>query len=202
MALYISNFGFRIRYFRIRRLRLTVGVFAIAAGCAQLNDPFKDSGYYTNSEMTTPSTEAYLASGEAPPPGAQRDWEAKAVYYEKGTVTHWPLWFEDPFEEKGNDVTDPSDRDAPDNRFAWNAVDYLHIAYGPGRFLLNLGGLPISAVIQPPGCPMASDGRLSQGFLGYDHDARYARHGDEPPDFNDLWRTSRMPRQQSQAAAP
>ncbi len=157
--------------------------------CVQLNDPFRDAAAYSRPEMTTPSAEVYLAAERQSPPMAIRGWHASDVFHENGTVTHWPLWFEDPFEVKGNDLTDALDRDAPDNRFAWNAADYLHVGYGPGRFLLNLGALPVSAVAQHPGRLMASDGRLSKGLFFYDHDTRYSRPTDEPPDYNDLSRT-------------
>jgi hypothetical protein len=46
-------------------------------------------------------------------------------------VPHWPLWWEDPFEDKGNNYKPVADRDAPDTEFAMNWVDYFHIAYGP-----------------------------------------------------------------------
>lgn len=159
------------------------------AACAQLNNPFKDSAAYSRDEMATPSTTEYAQTRHGQAPMMRRSWTGSDVYYENGTVTHWPIWFEDPFQEKGNDVTDPADRDAPDNRFAWNAADYLHIVYGPSRYLLNLFGLPFSAVLQPPGWVMASDGRISKGLVWYDHDSTYAKPTDEPPDYNDLSRT-------------
>lgn len=159
-----------------------------AGGCNQLNNPFKDSTAYAQADMTTPSADVYLAK---PPTTtlAQRNLPASDVYYESGLVTHWPLWFEDPFEYKGNDRTNPVDRDAPDNVFAWNAVDYFDIAYGPSRMILNAFGLTVSVFPEPPGKVMESNGRIQKWFGQYDYDNGYARPGDEPPDYNDLNRT-------------
>lgn len=168
---------------------VTTALFIVAAaGCNQLNNPFKDSTAYAQADMTTPSADIYLAQ----PQGrtlAQRNLPASDVYYESGLVTHWPLWFEDPFEYKGNDRTNPVDRDAPDNVFAWNAVDYFDIAYGPSRMILNAFGLAVSVFPEPPGKVMESNGRIQRWFGQYDYDNGYAKPGDEPPDYNDLNRT-------------
>ncbi len=167
---------------------LVAAVLMAGTGCNQLNNPFKDSTAYAQADMTTPSADVYLAQ----PQGrtlAQRNLPASDVYYESGLVTHWPLWFEDPFEYKGNDRTNPVDRDAPDNVFAWNAVDYFDIAYGPSRMILNAFGLTVSVFPEPPGMPMESNGRIQRWFGTYDYDNGYAKPGDEPPDYNDLNRT-------------
>jgi len=152
-----------------------------AAGCnkAHLNDPFVDHGALLRVDMTTPSAEGYRSQtpGE---PHANRAWDESTAWQRSGDVTHWPIWWEDPFIDKGNDPTGPDDRDAADQTFAVACVDLLAIPYGWGRFVLNSVAWPVSAVVTPPGTLMASDGRLSRGCLGYDHDA--ARAGDAPPD--------------------
>jgi hypothetical protein len=171
--------------------RAVLAAIALAAGaCNQLNDPFKDSTAYTRRDLTTPSADLVRSEDRVHPPLAQRESIPSTVYYESGLVTHWPLWFEDPFEYKGNGITNPSDRDAPDNDFAWNAADFLHIAYGPSRLALNFAAFPVSGVVEPAGMPMASNGRL-QRWIGdlYDYDNMYAKRWDEPPDYNDLHRT-------------
>lgn len=173
-------------------IRNAVGVMllgaAFAAGCAnQLNNPFKDSGAASRAEETTPSATYYTSRDDgARPPPLRREGRGTTAYYESGTVTHWPVWFEDPFEDKGNDRTDPADRDAPDNRFALNGADVLAGFYSPLRFAVNGFGLPFSAIVQPPGWLMASDGKLSRQALGYDHDSNYAILATEPPDTNNL----------------
>jgi hypothetical protein len=179
------------------RLRFRTGGFcsillavAAAGGCAHLNNPWVDSGAAIDQEMTTPSTEGYLsragqAGAEAQP---QRDWPQSRVSCENGAVSHWPLWFEDPFEDKGNSFKPKTDRDAPDREFAWNWVDYLHIPYSPGRMIfVNTVGLPISAVVTPPGTLMESDGHIEKGLVWYDHDAKRSDSAiREPPDVNIL----------------
>ncbi|RIK68079.1 MAG: hypothetical protein DCC65_04425 [Planctomycetota bacterium] len=161
---------------------------ALGSGCAQLNDPWKDSSAAIDADMTTPSTNAYESKpGTSANP--RRTWESSNVTYANGVVTHWPLWWEDPFEDKGNRDKPPADgnESAPDNVFAWNWVDYLHMPYGPARYFLNTVGFPVSAVVTPPGTLMESDGKISKQFLGYDHDAQRSDSAlREPPDVDIL----------------
>ncbi len=134
------------------RVRLVaVGAFAVVlSGCVQPNDPFKDSSAAIDVDMTTTSAEGY--TGKAEFPGTlHRTWAPAAVRYENGAVTHWPLGFEDPFETKGNSFVSSEDRDAPDNVFAWNSLDFFHLAYGPGRMFINMLAMPATLVHTPPG---------------------------------------------------
>lgn len=142
-----------------------------ASGCAHLNNPYEDSSAVIDDDMKTTSSEAYRGKTEFGRP-LRRTWEPSQVVFANGAVTHWPLYFEDPFEDKGQRVEPVADRDAPDNAFARTWVDYLHIPYGPGRALLNVAGFPVSMVMTPPGKLMESDGRISKNILDYDHDAR------------------------------
>jgi len=163
-------------------------VLLVVAGCAHVNNPWVDSGAAINSEMTTASTEGYRAGAGAAGPlhQSQRQWSRSEVRQENGAVSHWPLWFEDPFEDKGNAYKAPADRDAPDVEFAWNGLDYLHIPYGPGRMIfVNTAAWPISAAVTPPGTLMESDGHVDKGLVWYDHDAKRADSAvREPPDVN------------------
>jgi len=155
-------------------------------GCAQVNNPWKDSSVAINQDMTTPSADAYSKDRAEFAAETRRTWSPSNVEYHNGSVTHWPLWFEDPFEDRGNTdvpMTDPAkQRDLPDNVFAWNWVDYFDMAYGPARQVLNIVGWPVSAIVTPPGTLMESDGRISKGLLGWDHDAKRASPDREPPD--------------------
>jgi hypothetical protein len=164
---------------------LLASLVLVGAGCAHLNNPYKDSGALIETEMTTASTEGYQGRaefGQSP----RRNWAASQVRYENGAVSHWPLWFEDPFEDKGNAFRPVADRDAPDNEFARNWVDYLHIPYGPGRMIfLNAALWPASAIVTPPGTLMESNGRIDKGILWHDHDAKRSDSVTrEPPDVN------------------
>jgi len=80
-------------------------------------------------------------------------------------VAHYPLWWEDPFEDQGDN----------NDTFAWTWQDYLAMPYGLGRYLLNTMAWPVSAVCTPPCTSMVSDGRLDlkpNGELAHPHDAR------------------------------
>lgn len=171
----------------VRRVAVCVTVFAALGfvGCAHVNNPYKDSSAVIDDEMTTPSAEGYKGRTEFGQ-ATRRDIAASEVRYENGAVSHWPLWFEDPFEDKGNRYVAVADRDAPDNEFAWNWVDYFHIPYGPGRmFFVNTAGYPISAIVTPPGTLMESDGHIDKNLLNYDHDAKRSDSVNrEPPDVN------------------
>lgn len=159
------------------------------AGCAHLNNPWADSSAAIDGDLTTPSTEGYSGPSEFAV-SLRRTSEPCEVVYANGSVTHWPLWFEDPFEDKGNRDRPPAsgDENEPDNVFVVNWVDYLHMAYGPARLLpVNIALWPASAVVTPPGTLMESDGVLSKGLLGYDHDAQRADSVTrQPPDVDVL----------------
>ena len=174
-----------IRYCRIVAGVMSAGLL-VSAGCAHINNPYKDSGAAIDDEMTTASAEGSVGKAEFASV-MRRSWPAEKVYYENGAVSHWPLWFEDPFEDKGNGPTVEGDLDPIDNRFAWSWEDYLHIGYGPGRIFLNTVAWPISAVVTPPGTLMESDGRISKGLLWYDHDAKRSDSVTrEPPDVSPI----------------
>jgi len=132
--------------------------------------PFHDEFVVHPTVATTASAEGVHAA-KATPVLRQRDHAQKEISPNDGAVTHGPLYFEDPFEDKGSE----------DGKFAWTGEDYLQWWYWRGRFLLNAVALPVSAVVTPPWVVMVSDGRLSRQALGYDHDAeRWAKPLDEP----------------------
>ncbi len=133
-----------------------------------------------DAEMTTPSTVSYT-SEEKPGTPYRRTGAQGPVVYENGVVTHWPLWFEDPFENVGNDFNSP---DQADIRFAWNWMDYAHMmGYGPARFTIETVGWPIFAGFHPPGLLMESDARADRGPIWPVHDPHVAdRSRREPPD--------------------
>lgn len=166
---------------------VTAASFALVlSGCAQLNNPYKDSSAAIDSEMTTASAEGYQGKAEFPG-NLRRTWESSEVRHENGAVTHWPLGFEDPFETKGNNFAAAEDRDAPDKVFAWNALDYLHMVYGPGRMFVNILGFPATLVATPPGMVMESNGRIDKGPLGYDYDPKRSDLSmREPPDVSQI----------------
>lgn len=141
--------------------RAVMGTSVIfATGCHLMVNPFRDE-FAGQQAMTTASVEGARAA-ETTPTVRQREYALLELRPEEMGVTHGPLYFEDPFEDKGS----------VDGRFAWTGEDYLQMFYWRGRFLLNTVFFPVSAVVTPPWTVMESDGRLSRQALGYDHDAK------------------------------
>ena len=118
-------------------------------------NPWRDDAISVET-WSTPSADGILATGQTPVI-RKLDTPADPAPSVSGAVPHYPLWWEDPFEDKGDG----------NNTFAWTAADYVGMPYGLGRFLLNTMAWPVSAVVTPPGTPMVSD-----GVIGRDHDAR------------------------------
>ena len=152
--------------FPIRRLSppaclpvLLASAYLTMAGCTEMINPFGDDLPPTE-DVTTASVIA-AREVQATPTEPVREPEALLASAQDGTVAHWPLWFEDPFEDKGSE----------DGQFAWTYEDYVAFPYGLGRFLLNTMGFPVSVVVTPVWTVMGSDGVLSRQALGYDHDA-------------------------------
>ncbi len=148
-----------------------IAAWAIGCGgCQHMVNPFVDDLPVT-SELTTASV-AGARIAAVQPTLPRREFAAVPVGPQDGTVDHWPLWWEDPFEDKGSD----------DDQFAWTAEDYLAMCYSPGRFLVaNTFFFPLSACVTKPLTIMCSDGRLSRQALGYDHDAIPCPGGTAPP---------------------
>ncbi len=141
---------------------VAVLVAGAAAGCSEAGpgvNCFKDDGIPENL-WTTPSAEA-IAAAKPEPLVRQRGWEPSQARLEPEGSPHFPLWWEDPFEDKGS----------LDGRYAWTYEDYIALPYSNARWLLNTMLWPASAIVTPPGTTMISDGVLSRQLLGYDHDA-------------------------------
>ena len=103
-------------------------------------------------EVTTASRDGFLAEG-VEPTIRRRDYPETSiplVRREVDSVPHYPLWWEDPFEDQG-DMNDT---------FAWTWQDYFAGPYSMGRFLLNSVCWPASAVVSLPGTTHVSNGQL------------------------------------------
>jgi len=132
-------------------------------------DPWSDDLPGAN-DVSTASVEGARAA-KVEPSQRVRESQRSRIEAQDGTVTHWPLWWEDPFVDKGSQ----------DGQFAWTWEDYLAMPYGLGRNILNTMGWPVSAAVEPPFTVMGSDGKLSRQALGYDHDAERRPEGVAPP---------------------
>lgn len=139
----------------------------LAAGCSIVPNYYKETGPSVTMPWETPTSVDVRERFE---PAAQRDreWPETHLAAESGVVEHLPLYFEDPFEDKGHGRTDATD---PHNVYRLGWEDWVAMPYGLARFTANWLLLPVSAVVTPPWTVMESDGFLSRQLLGYDHDA-------------------------------
>ncbi|MBU0639683.1 MAG: hypothetical protein KKB50_12525 [Planctomycetes bacterium] len=138
----------------------------VAAGCSHVPNQWREDGPSTTANWDSPT--AADVKGRFEPAGERsRGWDAARVASADGTVTHWPLYFEDPFEDKG----------AGRGEYRWGWEDFVAMPYCYSRFTLNWLMLPVSAIVTPPWTLMESDGVLSKQLLGYDHDATRAGSG-------------------------
>ncbi|MCA9252362.1 MAG: hypothetical protein KDA54_14655 [Phycisphaerales bacterium] len=155
---------------------MTVLFSVVACGCSEYINPWTDETV-SHEYVTTASVEgARLASAPVDP--AVRSFQPKLISPQDGTVGHFPLGWEDPFEDRGSD----------DGQFAWTAEDYFAMPYGHGRFILNTIAIPASVIVQPPVPLMGSDGITSRQCLGLDHDAEWlpAGRSSTPPDIIEI----------------
>jgi hypothetical protein len=151
-------------------------------GCTYVPNQFKEQGPSTTMDWNSPTATDICAHYQ---PAAQRhrDWPAQYVDPDSGEVSHLPLYFEDPFVDKGSGRTDETD---PHNVYRGGWEDYVAMPYGLARFTGNWLLLPASMVVTPPWTILVSDGKLSKQLLGYDHDAEPTKHtifelGPPPP---------------------
>jgi hypothetical protein len=151
------------------------------AGCAHIENQFREDGPSVDAQWDSP-TAADVYARFQPAEARMRAWDVTATQSEDGTVTHAPLYFEDPYEDKGSaalrDSRDVELDEAPEYRMGWE--DVVAAPYGYARHTLNWLALPVSMVVTPPWTEMESDGVLSEQALGYDHDARRASDRSEP----------------------
>ena len=148
-------------------IKLTIvggGLLGMAlAGCTHIPNQWREDGPATKEAWLSP-TARQVCRGHDPAPQRQRGWEPSSCYVACGAVTHWPLYFEDPFVDKGHGRQGM-------NKYFIGWEDYVGMPYVYARYTLNWLMLPFSPIVTPPCTVMASDGELSRQLLGYDHDA-------------------------------
>ena len=142
-------------------------VAGLSLGCTYVPNQFKEDGPSTRMTWNSPSAEDVLAR-HAANEVTHRDWQAMEVSTQDGSVYHPPVYFEDPFVDKGDGRTDETN---PHNVYRGGWEDYVALAYVPSRFTSNWILFPVSMVVTTPWTVMVSDGELSRQLLGYDHDA-------------------------------
>lgn len=139
-------------------------------GCHELVDPWTDATISPDL-VTTASVEGARTAAAEPSPNDQRtDYEVRPIAPQDGTVSHWPLWWQDHFEETGS----------ADGQFAMTWEDYAGMPYGLGRFIVNTIAIPISATFYPPVPLRSSDGIVTRQPLGAEHDPAWLPAGGSP----------------------
>jgi len=164
--------------------------FCILFGCSHVPNQWREDGPSVDAKFESPS-ETDIRANYEPAELRHRDWETATVSTESGAVTHWPLYSEDPFEDKGHGRRD--------YRLGWE--DYVAMPYGYARYTLNWLFFPVSAIVTPPWTLMESDGVLSRQALGYDHDAAPA-HQAAPPAEEQLEEAATAPEAAEAPAQP
>lgn len=146
---------------------LAVSLCGAVSGCRMKRGSFHDELAGMPS-VTTPSVDVVLSS-ERESRVDVRPFQRTELHAVSTTVTHGPLFFETPGED-----ADAGD----DTHFAWTGKDFLHLAYGPTRFLVNAALFPFSAVVTPYWQDMESDGVGSRRVCCTMHDAIAVEHDD------------------------
>ena len=117
-------------------------------------NPWRDDSIPPSAYGTASSD--YILSANVPPTIRQRNTEPINGPDVSWDVPHYPLWWEDSFDDQGDN----------NNTYAWTWQDYFAMPYGLARFLLNTTALPVSAIVTPPFTPIASDGIVGHGIAG------------------------------------
>ncbi len=158
---------------RALRALVAVGLAATAAalsvGCANLHNQWREDGPASRSNLTTPTVDDVIAHAPQAPQRT-RACPVCSITPQRGAVPHYPLYFEDPFADKGHGRTGS-------NAYYVGWEDYVAMPYSFARYHLNYLMIPVSFFVTPPCYQMESDGALSRQLLGYDHDAQKAPGG-------------------------
>jgi hypothetical protein len=149
-------------------LSVAVLLLVLAPGCALTPNFFRETGPATRFPLESP-TAFDIETRYEPSPIRHRNWPESTVLVKSGAVRHYPLYFEDPFEDKGHGRTEKTH---PLNVYHFGWEDAVAAPYGLARFTANWLLLPISVVVTPPWTVMESDGRVSKQILTCDHDAK------------------------------
>lgn len=167
--------------------RVTLVVLAAAgglmAGCAQVPNQWREDGPSRGAEWRSP-TAVDIEAKVAPAELRHRDFGPIVLNAVPLGVTHWPLYFEDPFEDRGKAAATLCAVDGPppdEHEYALSWQDYVAMPYSYTRFTINWLMSPVSAIVTPPPMLMVSDGQVSQQALSYDHDATKSIHGVNDP---------------------
>jgi len=154
---------------RQMRSRAVVAIaLALLAGCNELVDPWTDDT--VGPDLVTTASVDGAQKTDTRQRDVAREFASTPLTPQDGTVSHYPLWWHDPYEDNGSS----------DQRFAWTWGDYVLMPFGLSRFIVNTIGSPITMGVYPPVPLRASDGVASQEGWAAQQDARWLPSGGSP----------------------
>ncbi len=152
----------------LRRFGFLLTALTLLAGCAHVPNPWVEDGPATREPWESPSARDVLQHHAAAAHTKPRWSQPLTLAAADGSVTHWPLYFEDPFVDKGHGRSGL-------NKYHLGWEDVVASVYGYARHTLNWLLIETSLVVEPPWTLMVSDGELSRQPLGLvNHDAAVA----------------------------
>ena len=151
----------RPRYGRIPEVVAVIILIGLVTGCTQWSNPWRDDSPATATATTASVQVVRAVSAEGMRPN--RGFVHAAIAPTSGAVTHGPLYWSDPYEDRiSNDV-----------RFCWTGEDYWAAYYGIGCNMVNTILWPVYAVVTPPDTVMVSDGVSERQWPGWNRDSEH-----------------------------
>lgn len=149
----------------------------LLTGCAHVPNYYRETGPSVDMAWDSP-TAMDIKERFEPAQIQPRDWTRSTVAPKSGAIHHWPLYFEDPFEDKSHGRTTATHGH---NVYHLGWEDWVALPYGLSRFTANWLMLPVSAVVTPPWTVMVSDGEISRQLVFRDHDATPVHQAEQAP---------------------
>lgn len=142
-------------------------MLSAVSGCGNIHNLFVEDGPSFDDPLDSPTGldirgKATLGTMNS------RGWSRMTASPESGAVRHGPLYFEDPFEDKGFGRTRETH---PIAVYVIGWEDAIATPYSYARYTANWLLWPASLIVTPVITLYDSDGKVSPQLLGYDHDA-------------------------------
>ncbi len=142
------------RYGRTAQVVAVIILIGLVTGCAQWSNPWRDDLPAAETATTASVQIARAVSAEGTRP--DRGFVQMTIAPTSGAVTHGPLYWPDPYEDRGSD----------DGQFCWTGEDYWAAYYGIGCNMVNTVLVPLRIAVTNPGTVMVSDGFSERQSLG------------------------------------
>ena len=103
-----------------------------AIGCGAIHNPFSETGPAAREAWDSP-TGMDIETRMQPAEARSRGWKESEFVGERGTAIHGPIYFEDPFVDKGTDRQDSGAKAHPHNKYYIDWEDFVALPYSPAR---------------------------------------------------------------------